>query len=447
MMELLALTGALQLLAHLQLRGTVYSDCQGLIRKLQQRDVLRRNTNSPGYPLLRDCKRLLASTRSIQWIKGHPERSQTPPSGWSQDQWGNYIADLHARPPHTPQALNLPTLTLLPPVDHQVFASAAIRQTDWHFFTNTQSPLLASPPSAIHHGTLCDYLTFRDDSRTERGAPPRWTDTTAPFAAKAWQLTTRGIAQRGSKVRHLWDLRWHGENQAIAAAGRADHLAACPLCGHSPCSQSHIICDCPGLTHERAGLHLDYRILTGQLARGPCRALGRAVTELLFHHPGIQERGQLWTGLWTPEQRGLIAPALHRCTLREGQRTLLTLSQRATEGVRQLWTRFTTLVEEVSAAPLPPLPPLPSPPTPASPARSPSRRAPSPDPGSRPLTVGRRAHHPRPPPEPPPDTLGLWMSTPPAGHASGRVSAAPSTPQPCTPPRPLWNPMEVADHG
>ena len=35
MMELLALTGGLQLLAHLQLRGTVYSDCQGLIRKLQ----------------------------------------------------------------------------------------------------------------------------------------------------------------------------------------------------------------------------------------------------------------------------------------------------------------------------------------------------------------------------------------------------------------------------
>ena len=88
MMELLALTGALQLLAHLQLRGTVYSDCQGLIRKLQQRDVLRRNTNSPGYPLLRDCKRLLASTRSIHWIKGHAERSQTPKSGWSQDQWG-----------------------------------------------------------------------------------------------------------------------------------------------------------------------------------------------------------------------------------------------------------------------------------------------------------------------------------------------------------------------
>ena len=290
-------------------------------------------------------------------------------------------------------------------------------------------------------------ITFRDDSRAERGAPPRWADTTAPFAAKAWHLTQRGIAQRGSKVRHLWDLRWHGENQAIAAAGLAAHLAACPLCGHSPCSQSHILCDCPGLSHERAGLHLDFRILVGQLAGGPCRALGRAVTELLFHHPGIQERGQLWTGLWTPKQRDLLAPYLHRCTLRDGQRTLLTLSQRATDGVRHLWTCFTTLAEEVTDASTATLAfPL-SPPSPASPPRSPSRRDPPFDPGTRPLTAGRRAHSPRPPPEPPPDYLGLWMSTPTAGHTPGRFSTAPSTPRPCTQPRPLWNPMEVADHG
>ena len=152
--------------------------------------------------------------------------------------------------------------------------------------------------------------------RTSGGTSLR-TDTTTSFAAKAWHLTQRGITNRGSKVRHLWDLRWHGENQAIAAACIAYHLSVCPLCGQSPCSQTHILCDCPGLTHDRAGLHLDFRILSGQLARGPCRAVGRAVTDLLFHHPHIQERGQLWTGLWTPDQRGLFAPHLRRCSLRD----------------------------------------------------------------------------------------------------------------------------------
>ena len=51
MMELIALTGGLQLLTQLNLTGTVITDCQSLTRKLQQGDVLRRNTTSPGFPL------------------------------------------------------------------------------------------------------------------------------------------------------------------------------------------------------------------------------------------------------------------------------------------------------------------------------------------------------------------------------------------------------------
>ena len=82
MMELIARTGALQLLAHLQLHRSVYSDCQGLIRKLLQRNVLRRDTNSPGYPLLRNCKRLISGTRAIQSIKGGTPGALSDPQVW-----------------------------------------------------------------------------------------------------------------------------------------------------------------------------------------------------------------------------------------------------------------------------------------------------------------------------------------------------------------------------
>ena len=37
-LELLALMGGLQILSHLQLRGKVFSDCQGLIRKISKWD-------------------------------------------------------------------------------------------------------------------------------------------------------------------------------------------------------------------------------------------------------------------------------------------------------------------------------------------------------------------------------------------------------------------------
>ena len=63
-----------QILSHLQLRGTFYSDCQGLDQKLKQRRLLRRNTTSLGCRLLHDCVRLISESRSIRWIKGHPER-------------------------------------------------------------------------------------------------------------------------------------------------------------------------------------------------------------------------------------------------------------------------------------------------------------------------------------------------------------------------------------
>ena len=344
MMELLVLTGALHLLAHLR---TVYSDCQGLIRKLQQRNLLHRNTNSPGYPLLRDCQRLISSTRSIQWIKGHPERSKIPQSGWSQDQWGNYIADLHASLtplplltyyPHSLSFRRYNTMSLPP--------QPSIKQTG----TSSLTPNLLFSPAPSAPSTKVRYSTTSLSGTTPAptGTPPpaglaprppshpmpgNYCGTVSPREAPRYVIygTCGGT----------------GKIMPIAAAGPAEHLAACPLCGHSACSLTHIICHCSGLTHERAGLHLDFRILTSQLARGPCRALGRAVMKLLFRHPGIQERGHLWTGLWTPEQRGLPAPYLRRCLFRDGQRTLLILCTRATESAQQLWTQSTRTLWEL----------------------------------------------------------------------------------------------------
>ena len=61
--------------------------------------------------------------------------------------------------------------------------------------------------------------------------------------------------------------------------------------------------------------------------------LGRAVTELGYK--------RAWTALdgpLDPDQHGLLAPYLRRRSLHDGQRTLLVLGTRATEGALQLWT-------------------------------------------------------------------------------------------------------------
>ena len=219
LMELLAITGGLQILSHLNLSGTVFSDCQGLVRKIAQRHVLRRIPTNAGYPLLRDCVRRLDPHRTLQWIKGHPERSRTPRSGWTQDQWGNYLADLFAGDPSRTPPIDFPHLLICPAITHEAIAQASIRPTDWHFIAPT-------------HASLLDYLQTRDASRAARGATARWEGAAVHLAARAWQLSQRGVAKRGAKVRHLWDLRWHGENKAVANLAMADTLGICPLCGH-----------------------------------------------------------------------------------------------------------------------------------------------------------------------------------------------------------------------
>ena len=99
----------------------------------------------------------------------------------------------------------------------------------------------------VHSLSLSAYLSTRDSSRALRGAPAKWVGTSARFAGRIWDLSKRGIAQRGRKVRHIWDLRWHGENRAVANPSQDDALHQCALCGHPQCGLAHIVCACPHL--------------------------------------------------------------------------------------------------------------------------------------------------------------------------------------------------------
>ena len=91
------------------------------------------------------------------------------------------------------------------------------------------------------------FLSFSQRWRTctTGSPPPKWVGTYARFAAWIWDLSKRGIGNRGRKSRHIWDLRWHGENQAIADPTHNDDLGRCGLCGHPSCGLAHIICECP----------------------------------------------------------------------------------------------------------------------------------------------------------------------------------------------------------
>ena len=147
-MELLAISAGLELLEALDLTGTVYSDCQGLVKKLHHPHVLRRSPASVRYPLIRACvRRLHRPTRTLQWTRSHPERS-----GWDQSQWGIYLADLYARNPLSPP---LPGLRL------QIEESISYKciSEDWFWSTAEHAPLLDALRRTVRHSlSLPIYL-------------------------------------------------------------------------------------------------------------------------------------------------------------------------------------------------------------------------------------------------------------------------------------------------
>ena len=314
--------------------------------------------------------------RKLQWTRSHPERSKTPRSGWDQSQWGIYLADLFARNPASPPLPGL-HLQIADPIPYQCISEGAIGPEDWHWVTADHAPLLGALRGTVHSLSLSTYLSTRDSSRALRGAPAKWAGTSARFAGRIWDLNHRGISQRGRKVRHIWDLRWHGENRAVANPTQDDALHQCELCGHPQCGLAHIVCACPHLSHTRDGARSDLHTFVTRQPPTPAARVMQRYTQLLFEHPNLDQRGQLWLGHWTPTLRQALHPLLQPLTLREGQSALARIGRRVTEVFRDIWDSYVEAVENAQPPPsepdlhLDPHPPSPLPSAPLCPVTHP----------------------------------------------------------------------------
>ena len=338
-MELLAISAGLELLDDLGLQGTVFSDCQGLVQKLLHPQVLRRTPASAGFPLIRACVRRLHPSRTLQWVRSHPERSRIPRTAWDQSQWGIFFADRYARSPFAPPEPGFP-LQIAEPISFICIAEGAIRPDDWHWATAGHAPLLGALGRTVSAVSLTAYLSHRDNSRALRGAPPLWAGTSSRYAARIWTLGQRGIARRGRKARHLWDLRWHGENQAIADPANGAVLSRCGLCAHPTCGLDHILCECPNLSHLRDSVRSDLVLFAARQQSASVSRLMHRYVQLLFTHPVPEQRGHLWLGHWPPSLRLALGPLLSSLTLREGQAALLRLGAYVTQAYGVLWDGY-----------------------------------------------------------------------------------------------------------
>ena len=202
------------------------------------------------------------------------------------------------------------------------------------------APLLGSLTRALHHTTLHTYTDHRDDSLAQRVVPPKLGDISAHHGAVAWQLTR--------KIRYLCDLRWHQENRAVAQGAADLQQYQCLICRRGLGTQAHILCECPILSQVRLSNHIDFNRATRRLPAGPESILAQAVVHLLHFHQHLEERGHLWTGLWTTAHRRLLQGALAGCTLRAGRRILVDISTRAATCVTHLWSLYQEALADYS---------------------------------------------------------------------------------------------------
>ena len=343
--ELLALHAGLHLLHTLHLRGTVYSDCLGAVKKITRRWSPGLAFTEAGASLVTSCRSYLSASISIQWIKGHPERSDAPPSSWSRQQWGNYVADglskirdiesLPFSPIPTIRTQTIPLTALLASIP-------AMRVWQW-IGPDCTPPLGNLRHLLSHHRTLA-YRANRDSLRGRRGAPPIWVASYLPQGPFPGQ-SAQNLRSRTHTLRTLWDLRWHGENRAVAAHSTNPQVSACPIC-HRYWSQAHVLCECAGSTGPRWGGQLDLTIAINHLPPGPMLDLGRQFQVLLSDHNQPFLLARRWSGHWDQAALRSLTPMIANC------KAVLGHVLRVTHAMTSVcWRQFMATARELSPPP------------------------------------------------------------------------------------------------
>ena len=305
------------------------------------------------------ARALLAPDITVQWMKGHPERSDSPPATWTRQQWGIYVADALTK------NRDVSTLPLSPiPVlrIHQIALNDLLSTVSapplWHWTNNSNMPPLGNLRSTISHYRAIAYRANRDHLRGQRGAAPIWSDSHLATNATPWLKPGQPLQKRVQGLRTLWDLRWHGENKEIASHSQDPQVSACPIC-HRYWSQAHVLCDCPGTSGARSGGTSDLTIAINRLPPGPMLELGRKFQSLLVipNQPTLMARR--WAGQWDQAAITALRPGIASCTRKQLQAVLGHIGRITSTTATACWREFLAMARELSPPSFDPPLPLP----------------------------------------------------------------------------------------
>ena len=358
--ELLAIHAGLHLLSTFRLRGTVYTDCLSAVKKINRRWSPGSSFQEAVAALVASCRAYLSDSISLKWTKGHPERSEQPPSAWSRHQWGIYLADAISKNkdigslPHSP----IPFLRTLS-VSLPDILTASNPLHSWQWLRPDGTPPLGNLRSMLSHHRVLAYRSHRDSLRHARGAPPIWLASQQSVGPAAWSHRSLPLRQRVQALRSLWDLRWHGENRSVAAHSTDPQVITCPIC-HRFWNQAHVLCDCPSTSGARAAASLDLTVAIGRLPSGPMQELGRHLQRLLSIPSQPSLIARRWAGQWDHAAIEALQPEIARCSRKQIKAVLGHFGSITCATTTACWRDFIMMARDLSPPQEDSPPPLPT---------------------------------------------------------------------------------------
>ena len=219
----------------------------------------------------------------------------------------------------------------------------------WQWVGPDHAPSLGNLRHKLSHHRSLAYRANRDALRGLRGAPPIWVSSHLPQGPfPDWSGHT--LRSRTHTLRTLWDLRWHGENRAVAAHSTDPKASACPIC-HRYWSQAHVLCECSGSTGPRWEGQLDLTIAISHLPKGPMLDLGRQFQTLLSEHNQPFLLARRWSGHWDQGALRSLTPIIANCTRKQIKAVLGHVLRVTHATTSACWRRFLATTRDLSPSP------------------------------------------------------------------------------------------------
>ena len=225
-----------------------FSDCESAINVSNAWWIAHKNYKKEHWPIIQFIANRMASgcqssgtpLNPVQWLKGHPERTEKDSSKWNHGQIQMALADDVASDHVSGSLVGYNNDTT--DIDVKVFLDHIASQAGTYMWKEGENICLDSLKVINETKNMTSYLTMRDTKRMEEGRRQKWNGLPFDLASKVSGISKMAVKKSLNTLRHWFDRWQHGKNQARQE--KSTMTIMCRLCEVAADNQEHYIRSC-----------------------------------------------------------------------------------------------------------------------------------------------------------------------------------------------------------